>query len=800
MSHQTAWPPPPTTTNVARLYHAALDPKNGAPHEAGCYRYYMPGVGTEFKEIGEFTPQKRGLTMAEGGENRINWGLTRLLDAVGIACGDDPMEAKEAYDLVKAMAVSKTADMLGAGQNSGQAKRQAAMEPEMTRLAAKVEALREDKSAAEIIGIRVFVYGFSRGAAQARTFANWLEQLTRVDTDVYQFAGVPISIAFLGIFETVASVGVAYLAPFTTGHMSWASGTMRLPDSQVFLERCVHIIGAHEQRGCFPLDSIRRKANPTDPDSRSTYRAGTFEYMYPGVHSDVGGGYPPGDQGKAREGGHRVISQIALHHMYMAAYKCGAPLQVPGEILNGDQKLYSPWLAMDPSVFASYDFSAELVTRFNAWQKQLKTGTLEEVMDSEVEKLTAWRIERYAQGGMAEQDFYKHVSGNASRDMTKAERRAFAHLHSLEMEEQAVARGEKPRTVRYASEEERIAAEARAAKLKTDSEAIKAQYENKHGPYRLNTHKAFEPSLDGRQLREGALDFRRDYYAKWDLDEDPMQDCPLNDGSVKKGFQWATVANASLGGLIYLTNEQDEAAEYRRMHDQGRHYYPSLFTPARQPVNEEAALLIALYDDQVHDSRAWFMHAALNGREVFSDYFRYRAVFFDGESNKSLSLLARGGQFIGVGIAAASIGLTIKRGDPRYLLGLALPSLATPAMRGHIGMPELTAFDNLTGVAIPMLSGLEAVHAFTKDTGSVLQLAQALPLPVPLTEETANTPELQTMLKAAQAAEAAKQAKETGDFNALIGQTAEMLDQGDDSPLAGKAGLLNQVRDAVTMR
>ncbi len=63
--------------------------------------------------------------------------------------------------------------------------------------------------------MRLYVYGFSRGAAEARAFANWLQELTRVsDADgrvEYRFAeALPISIEFLGLFDT--------------GGGSWAGG------------------------------------------------------------------------------------------------------------------------------------------------------------------------------------------------------------------------------------------------------------------------------------------------------------------------------------------------------------------------------------------------------------------------------------------------------------------------------------------------------------------------------------------------------------------------------------------------
>lgn len=67
--------------------------------------------------------------------------------------------------------------------------------------------------------------------------------------------------------------------------MAWADGTMELPDNAL-IKRCVHLVSAHDQRLCFPLDSICRA------DGR--YPEYAVEVVYPGMHSDIGGGYPPG--------------------------------------------------------------------------------------------------------------------------------------------------------------------------------------------------------------------------------------------------------------------------------------------------------------------------------------------------------------------------------------------------------------------------------------------------------------------------------------------------------------------------
>src|SRR5690606_31525759 len=184
-------------------------------------------------------------------------------------------------------------------------------------------------------------------------------------------------------------------------------------------------------------------------------------------------------------------------------------------------------------------------------------------------------------------------------------------------------------------------------------------------------------------------------------------------------------------------------------------------------------------------------------REPFTDYFRYRLVHFDNESNKSLSVLATAGRVVGVGIALASVGLSIKKRNPRYLLGLFLPSLATPVLTGRPGLPtfpEISAFDPLTGIALPMMEGMEAVRAFTQKPGDVVAMLNAMPLPVPLTEQTATTPELQAVLKAAEAVKAVKAFNDSGDMGGLLGQAMDMMDKGAPKPGLQSPGWLDQAK------
>ena len=65
---------------------------------------------------------------------------------------------------------------------------------------------------------------------------------------------------------------------------------MELPDDETYgglIKMCSPVSG-HEQRLCFPLDSVRR--------ANGKYPPCAIEVVYPGMHSDIGGGYPPGSR------------------------------------------------------------------------------------------------------------------------------------------------------------------------------------------------------------------------------------------------------------------------------------------------------------------------------------------------------------------------------------------------------------------------------------------------------------------------------------------------------------------------
>ncbi|WP_132686887.1 T6SS phospholipase effector Tle1-like catalytic domain-containing protein [Pseudomonas aeruginosa] len=662
----------PSCSNVARLIHASIGSGDDI-NSRGIFKYYCPGVGTVFPDIKEFTPSNMGLIGAEGGENRINWGLVQLVDALFYTLLKSRLKLNEVQGLVEEMSTNWTVSTLTGGLlENGEKKRRTALEPKLKELEEKLRQRQNSGQKPHILAMRLYVYGFSRGAAEARAFANWLQELTRVsDADgrvEYRFAGLPISIEFLGLFDTVAAVGLADSAPFAAGHMDWADDTMRLPDEALsqclptilpedcsFLKRCVHLVSCHEQRASFPLDSIRRR--DMDANGRRTgpscYRKWTVEYAYPGVHSDVGGGYGVGNQGKAVGGSEFLLSQIALQHMYAEAFEAGAPLQVPAPAVHPD--FHEEWRVMVPKIEAEFSVSEELATRFNAWQAQAKAGPLEEVIRRETALITAWRIDRYA-GGLRNKAFF----ANVPPDMPEAQQKAWEALHKRRSREYAAAQQGEPLPPMSAAEQ-----------AEWDRNVALIGGEDKLRDLRVE--KQFDPPLDQRQLLGAAAEFAHDYKGDWGV---------LDDGMTVGG-----VIDLLLGGTVFLINEEDEAEEYSQIHRDGSARYHQLFSaPDRVAPGQEK--LVALFDEQVHDSRAWFMNtSAIGPREPFTDYFRYRLVHFDNESNKRLSVLATAGRVVGVGVMLASVGLSVKRRDPLgSLAGLVAkaeltqaPAAATPA-------------------------------------------------------------------------------------------------------------------------
>ena len=116
-------------------------------------------------------------------------------------------------------------------------------------------------------GDQVFLFGFSRGSAIARRFAAILPQKFDADTPTP-------GIRFMGLFDTVASIGVPNL------------NERDKPVSDVVFENHTISPAVDEALHLLSLDENRKAFMPTlmNRDERVT------EIWFSGVHSDIGGG------------------------------------------------------------------------------------------------------------------------------------------------------------------------------------------------------------------------------------------------------------------------------------------------------------------------------------------------------------------------------------------------------------------------------------------------------------------------------------------------------------------------------
>ncbi|CAN5427788.1 hypothetical protein BH10PSE18_BH10PSE18_13260 [soil metagenome] len=330
-------------TNVTRLSAAYRN----NPSE-GFYRHYVSGVGTPFTEIGEKIPPALGGPFGAGGEARIVYGLLQVVNSLhgfvnnqkprfsepqlAALCSETqvpdltpgaphPPSLTPQQNILKDLGLSR--GLVGASDRSFLG---ANLEGERHRFFARIaseltQQVRARATLPKISAIYLDVFGFSRGAAQARVFTSWLHDLMLGRGELF---GVPSYVRMLGLFDTVSSVGVTNAAG-GSGHNAWGlAKDLRIHPE---VKRCVHFVALHELRANFPSDSVGGEEGVVPPNCS--------EHFYPGAHSDVGGGYAAGEQGKAgmaqsveprrslakrfepEEG--RKLSQFSLNQMYDAA-------------------------------------------------------------------------------------------------------------------------------------------------------------------------------------------------------------------------------------------------------------------------------------------------------------------------------------------------------------------------------------------------------------------------------------------------------------------------------------------------
>lgn len=393
-------------SNVAKLYrvHPVNDPVDGK------YRFYIPGVGTYCKEAGDDGGGLLGNACGGKGEERLTWAFNLF---------DEKM---------------------------------------------KIHIARACSPANAIVEINISAFGFSRGAALARAFINRFVKRRCIQDAKGEWrlrsGRYLIRIRFMGLFDTVASVGAPMAANTTglidsaagiqsvigsrlmnfdysyirpqrlafveegragvdpapgnkNGHSSWGDD-MRIPE---MVEEVRHFVAAHEIRNSFPLDSVTvlEKGQFKKP-------AWFFETAYPGVHSDVGGSYRPGEGGKS-DLYDQKLGLIPLADMYTLAIEKGVPF-LPKSAWQEYQK-------------KDFRFDLTLLKSYAHYlSKTPSESNLGGVLNAHMAQYYAWRfnaIHRKEKGDRAEAN---HVNKNAAMFQSE-ESPLKKEIKALEMEHDA---------------------------------------------------------------------------------------------------------------------------------------------------------------------------------------------------------------------------------------------------------------------------------------------------------------------------------------------------------------------------
>lgn len=349
-------------SNVAKLSLVHVQENE----EKGIYQVYVPGVGTYFKEVGDNGASKPGSGFGYMGDKRLIWAIDQF---------DERMKLH-----------------LAAAKNNPRNK---------------------------ILEINIAVFGFSRGSALARAFVNdFIKKRTQKDPRGLRLANTDIHVRFrfMGLFDTVASVGMPMSSNTTSidgiengieamlkrrlnaqfyndtipsviafsegarpgadpapgvrdGHIAWG-GRIEVP---ALVEDVRHFIAAHEIRNSFPVESLSILK-----DGKVIKPPHFYEYVFPGVHSDIGGSYRVGEGGRGKRQSDK-LGIIPLQQMHAYAVSKGVPFIAKG---NWDEVQKS-----------DFEVSPELIEIYNYYLKKVPAAkNVGAMMNSHMALYFAWKF------------------------------------------------------------------------------------------------------------------------------------------------------------------------------------------------------------------------------------------------------------------------------------------------------------------------------------------------------------------------------------------------------------------------
>ncbi|MFJ4456737.1 phospholipase effector Tle1 domain-containing protein [Pseudomonas sp. NPDC089392] len=224
--------------------------------------------GTGNNQDNALPMQASGGKGASYGNAVSNVALLHALYAADEASTDEAMVYLKLYVEGVGTLAGEADDIYASATGRGRTGAEARVAEALARIAVQLRDWSQAHPQARLERVEFDVFGFSRGAAAARHMANLLHD----GGDRLLAVPCGIVINFIGLFDTVAAI----IAPLQ-GDFDPADdrhGGLRLALGAGIARQVVQLVAGDEQRHNFPL-----------------VRSG-HDIELPGVHSNIGGGYP----------------------------------------------------------------------------------------------------------------------------------------------------------------------------------------------------------------------------------------------------------------------------------------------------------------------------------------------------------------------------------------------------------------------------------------------------------------------------------------------------------------------------
>lgn len=481
--------------------------------------------------------------------------------------------------------------------------------------------------------IEVSVFGADRGCVLARAFVNLINEKFRLvkSPTGLGYAGVPIEIKFVGLFDAVSSLMEKNQLVSIIPHLAFvkqdhSDRKLSIPPGI----ECVHMLAAHELRFYQRVDSLELTRGE--------------QFVFPGSSEDVVGGTPPG-----RSGLRNALARVPLREMHMRAMAAGVPLYRMERLKHESLDLFQRF-SFAP-LFYSGGKPYRVDQLIDAYRKHTKShraetgAALKPILLAHTKTFLWWLGRRYMDG-----TFWDKIEGEL-----REKRKPYTDLYEQSLRDEAAfqdhinAHGHIPQDEQ--AREERRALALKKRKSKADFDAILRQFNEDyamrpvHGIWGRLIHEAVEmrdtrdeaarrkPYTDALQEQEEAeAEFKK--FQEEDFRLGPGRHTPERDKKRVELARRKQAAEKRVRELQRSSQSSDYAASRLTANEEYKEKLELLqvFEDGVLDRNSPPPEVLTLFDELVHDTLLTSWHDHILAHNL---YFRTRAIDHFGETDKA---------------------------------------------------------------------------------------------------------------------------------------------------------------------